>query len=159
MKFITDRTVGKLARKLRAMGFDVVSFERGELEEAAVIAVSEGRILLTRSRRAPKSFQGLTAMTLRSDHPEEQAREVLAEFGLEAPAENFFTRCLVCNVILKPLAKEEVEGRVPDFVYRGYETFHTCPRCRRVYWPGTHLQRMKQRIGRAIFSEKGEKAK
>ncbi len=157
MKFLADRTTGKLARKLRALGFDVVSWDGGDLEEAAAHASGEGRILLTRSRRVPKSQEEVRVLTLEADQPREQLREVLDKLGLEARPEQFFTRCLICNEILVSVSKEEVEGRVPDFVYRAYHVFHVCPRCRRIYWPGTHLERMKRNLGRAVSPQEGEK--
>ncbi len=58
MKFIADRTLGKLARKLRALGFDTVYWRGGKLEEAAKVAAAEGRVLLTRSRRVQKGGRG-----------------------------------------------------------------------------------------------------
>ena len=144
MKFLADRTTGKLARKLRAMGLDVVYWAGGQLEEAAKAAFSEGRILLTRSRRLAGKGGDLQVTVIEADDPREQVREVLTKLKLQPPAQQFFSRCLMCNETLLPVSKEEVEGRVPDFIYRSYDSFHVCPRCRRVYWPGTHLKRMKR---------------
>ena len=90
---------------------------------------------------------------MEADSPREQVREVLAKTPLEPSEEKYFSRCLLCNEILLPVPKEEVEGRVPDFIYRAYDSFHACPRCRRVYWPGTHLQRMKKEVDRILSGE------
>jgi uncharacterized protein with PIN domain len=60
----------------------------------------------------------------------------------------------MCNEILLSVSKEEVEGKVPDFIYRSYDSFHACPRCRRVFWPGTHLQRMKRELGELSVENK-----
>jgi uncharacterized protein with PIN domain len=82
-------------------------------------------------------------------------REVLQKLRLEPREEEFFSRCLLCNEELQPVAKGEVEGRVPDFIYRGYESFHLCPRCRRIYWPGTHLEKMKREVSRILPGKDG----
>jgi uncharacterized protein with PIN domain len=156
MKFLADRTTGKLAKKLRALGFDVAYWGGGQLEEAARAASAEGRMLLTRSRRIPEVGLEPQITILEVDDPREQVREVLAKLKLEPPADQFFSRCLMCNEILLPVAKEEIEGRVPDFIYRSYDSFHLCPRCRRVYWPGTHLQRMKKELAGTLFRNSGE---
>ena len=153
MRFLTDRTTGKLAKKLRALGFDVVYWGEGQIEEAARAALADGRMFLTRSRRIPPLGEGLLVTILEANSPREQVREVLQKLGLEAPEEKYFSRCLPCNEELHSVPKAEVEGRVPDFIFRGYDSFHICPRCRRVYWPGTHLEKMKKEVSRILSRE------
>jgi len=153
MRFLTDRTTGKLAKKLRALGFDVLYWGEGQIEEAARVALAEGRMFLTRSRRIPALEKDLQVTIVEANSPREQVREVLQKLRLEAPEEKYFSRCLPCNEELQPVPKEEVEGRVPDFIFRGYDSFHICPRCRRVYWPGTHLERMKREVDRILSAE------
>ena len=150
MKFLVDRTTGKLGKKLRALGFDAASWPAGPIEEAAREARAGGRMYLTRSRRVPGEGQGLQVTIVEANSPAEQVREVLQKLRLEPREEAFFSRCLLCNEELRPVAKAEVEGRVPEFIYRGYDSFHLCPRCRRVYWPGTHLEKMKREVGRIL---------
>ena len=146
MKFIGDRTLGKLVRKLRALGFDAAYWNSGNLEGAARLAAAEERILLTRSHKAPKEMPGLKRLVVDADNPSEQLVETLSKLNLKAIPANYFSRCLLCNEELRPLPKEEAEGRVPDFIYRSYDSFHICPRCRRIYWPGTHFERMLKTI-------------
>lgn len=147
MKFIADRTLGNLARKLRVLGFDALYWRGGNLEGAAKTAFAEERVVLTRSRRVPENLEGLQTLVVEADDPQEQIQEVLSKLNLCPESALFFSRCLMCNQALQNIAKEEIEGRVPDFIYRSYESFHICPSCRRIYWPGTHLQRMKKAIG------------
>jgi len=144
MKFIADRTLGKLAKKLRVLGFDVLYWGGGNLEGAIKVAAAEGRVLLTRSRRIQDHAESLQVLLLERNDPWEQLREVLSKFKLQPKAGQFFTRCLMCNKILVPIPKEEVEGRVPDFIHKTYDSFHSCPQCQRIYWPGTHFQKMKK---------------
>lgn len=153
MKFLTDRTTGKLAKKLRALGFDVLYWGEGQIEEAARAALADERMFLTRSRRIPALGEDLLVTILEANSPREQVREVLQKLGLEPPEGKYFSRCLLCNEELHPVPKGEVEGRVPDFIFRGYDSFHICPRCRRVYWPGTHLEKMKKEVSRILSRE------
>jgi uncharacterized protein with PIN domain len=150
MKFMADRTLGKLARMLRVLGFDVVYWRGGKLAEAAQAAAAEGRLLLTRSRRVQEKKEGPRVLVVEANDPKEQIQQVLAALKLQPEAGQFFSRCLMCNEVLRPVPKGEVEGRVPDFIHRSYDSFHICPRCRRVYWPGTHLQRMKKEMAEAM---------
>jgi len=144
VKFIADRTLGKLAKKLRVLGFDSLYWRGGNLEEAAKAAFAGGRVLLTRSRRVPEKLEGLQVLVVEANDPKEQIQEVFSKLDLRPEAGLFFSRCLMCNQALLAIAKEEVEGKVPDFIYRSYHFFHICPSCHRIYWPGTHLERMKK---------------
>ena len=56
------------------------------------------------------------------------------------------SRCLDCNVELEPRTKAAVAERLPPHVRATQERFSQCPRCSRVYWPGTHWSRMRERI-------------
>ncbi len=150
MKFITDRTLGKLAKKLRALGFDTVYWRGGKFEEAAKVAAAEGRMLLTRSRRVQERGKGFQILVIEANDPEGQIHQVLSDLKLRPAADQIFSRCLICNEALLPVPKGEVEGRVPDFIHRSYDSFHICPRCRRIYWPGTHFQRMKKEMAKTI---------
>jgi len=153
IKFLADRTTGKLARKLRALGFDVASLGAGQLEEAARAASLEGRLLLTRSRRLSERGKP-DVLVLDADHPREQVREVLEKLDLRPRADELFSRCILCNERLVSVPKPQVEGRVPEFIYRTYDTFHACPRCARVYWPGTHFLRMEKELAQASARKK-----
>ncbi len=155
MKFLADRTVGKLAKKLRLLGLDVADWREGKLLEAAEKAKSQERILLTRSRRIKEEKIGIQIFMVGANDPQEQAREVLTKFGVEPNPEDYFSRCLRCNEELRAIAKEEVQGGVPDFIYRQYDSFHCCPRCRRIYWPGSHLERMKKDLVKTLRSRNG----
>jgi len=150
MKFIADRTLGKLARKLRVLGFDAMFWRGGNLEEAIKAAATEDRLLLTRSRRTPEKTGNVRILVIEANDPREQIREVLAKLKIQPMDDQFFSRCLMCNEALHPVAKEETEGRVPDFIYRLYDTFHMCGRCRRIYWPGTHFRRMREEMAKTI---------
>src|SRR5436305_1230809 len=76
----------------------------------------------------------------------EQLRQVLTELGLRPDPDRLLGRCLRCNVPLTPLEAETARARVPPWVARTQETFRACPECGRVYWRGTHVQRMLSRL-------------
>lgn len=155
MKFIADRTLGKLCRQLRTLGFDVAYCSGGNTADAAKIARSEGRCLLTRSHKIPAEVGDIKFVVVQENDPRKQVQELFSKLSLRFAEENIFSRCLLCNEPLKQLPKEEVEGKVPDFIFRLYATFHSCPRCRRIYWPGTHWEKMKKELTK-IFGEHGK---
>jgi uncharacterized protein with PIN domain len=78
---------------------------------------------------------------VRATESEAQLAEVVRGLQLEsllAP----FTRCRECNTPLEGVAKEVVIERLPEQVRKLYDRFKRCPGCARVYWEGTHFDRM-----------------
>lgn len=147
-RFLADCNVGRLARWLRVLGYDA-AYEPA-LPDAQVIAraLAEGRVLLTRDadmmRRRVITGGALKAILLRHDRVEDQVRQVLTELALE-PSQAL-SRCLDCNAELEPRAKDAVAHRLPPYVRATQDRFSECPSCARIYWPGTHWERMRERI-------------
>jgi len=139
IRFLAERPLGKLAKWLRLMGFDTL-YESDVLKRISKDLL-EGRTRLTRSRHsyAPPSTQH--AIFIRSDHLEEQLRQMIQELGLTRKDINPFSRCIRCNDILYKVNKNEIVWRVPDHIWETQETFSACRSCQRVYWPGTHTRR------------------
>jgi uncharacterized protein with PIN domain len=144
MKFIADVMVGKLARWLRILGFDVAYSNKYEDDEIIRIAEAEGRIILTRDVPMAARRMNAQSLLIASDHYKEQLRQVLETFSLKEFA--VFSRCIECNTPLQDADKEAVFERVPPFVYLTQERFATCPSCNRVYWRGTHVDEILKRI-------------
>jgi uncharacterized protein len=144
MQFAADKMLGRLARWLRIIGQDVIYGP--ELSGAGLIRAArrDGRLILTRDRalgrKNPPPY-----LLIRSDHFREQLSQVIGEYGLD-PLKDAFTRCVECNARIEPVAKAEVEGKVPPYVFATHENFSFCRKCRRVYWPATHQERMLQEL-------------
>lgn len=63
-----------------------------------------------------------------------------------------FTRCLVCNGPLEGVDKSLVADALESGTRAGFDEFYRCTVCRRVYWKGSHYERMAglvARIGQA----------
>lgn len=140
MKFITDINLGRLAMRLRVLGYDTF-FYRGTADRTFLRkAQQEKRVVLTRKRDlAKREFEGVL-LVVESDKVEKQLEEVLRKMNLKPEPEQYFSRCLRCNVPLEEIDKQEVMDRVPSYVYDHYSRFMACTRCGAVYWPGTHVQ-------------------
>jgi uncharacterized protein len=141
-RFVLDVHLGRLARYLRLLGFD--SWWRNEADDAALVASSlgEGRILLTRDRGVLKRSALTHAYYVREHDPRRQVGEVLRRFDL-FDAVVPFGRCLECNAPLEVVAKAEVEGLLPPRTRRDFDEFRRCQGCRRVYWKGSHYDRLR----------------
>lgn len=148
---MVDHNVGKLARWLRLMGYDAVFFTGQDDQQMVTAALAEGRIVLTRDTRIMErrvvTSGRLKALLIRSDRPEVQLRQLVAACHLDSQLHPF-TRCLECNQPLAAKTREEVKGRVPPYVYRTQGQYMECPGCHRLYWRGSHWQRMTERLAR-----------
>ncbi len=141
-RFVADVHFAKLAKYLRLFGFDTLYFNQIEDDELIRIAQEQDRTILTKDRELCKRCK--QCYILRSNDFKEQLKEVLKVFGLSI--EHPFSRCMVDNTRLQPVEKEKIEGRLPAKVKRCFESFWYCPECTRVYWHGSHYERMRQFI-------------
>lgn len=132
--FLCDLNLGRLAKRLRLMGFDA-RYMRGWDEERVTHALREGRVLLTR-KRSLKGMEGCIVME--SDHVEEQIARLDAVLHIGEKIQPF-SRCSVCNLPIIYVMPKDVKDRVPEYVYATQETFARCPGCSRIYWKGTHF--------------------
>ena len=148
VRFLADSNVGRLARWLRVLGYDAAFEPR--LSDGLLVfrALREGRVLLTRdvelTRRRLITTGRVRAVLLAHDQVQDQLHQVRRELDLDD--ESALSRCLECNVPLEPRAPAAVANRVPPYVRATQERFSECPRCARVYWPGTHWERMRAQL-------------
>ena len=158
MRFLADVMLGRLARYLRLLGHDT-AYERDITDSALLLlALREGRILLTRDTRlaARKVLPPGRAFLAVSNDPLAQLKEVAGHFNLGSlPATGLLetARCSVCNVLLERVAsnaKESVRDLVPEHVFLSGKIFWRCSGCGRVYWEGSHIERFIKDIRRAL---------
>jgi uncharacterized protein len=144
-RFIADGHLGKLARNLRLLGFDVAYNARAGDRELLDIMARENRALLTRDRRLLMHSIVQHGYCPRSQTADQQTVEVLRRFDLVdliAP----FTRCLRCNAPLQDAAKAEVIEDLEPLTKIYYDQFRRCPGCGQIYWAGSHFQKLEKRI-------------
>lgn len=146
-RFVADEMLGKLARELRALGYDTVYLKHVHDDEVLEVALAEGRVLLTRDQELAERA-GDRGVLVRSREPAEQFDQLLADRDLEPDARAFLSRCLECNTVL---VEDPEDTEVPDGV-EGQVTWR-CPGCDRIYWWGTHAEDMYQRLGDLLEEE------
>jgi uncharacterized protein with PIN domain len=141
MRFVLDTHLGKLAAYLRMLGLDAAYCTDYADEKLARISQDDRRILLTRDRGLLKRNIIIRGYFLRATNPREQLIEVLQRFDLFRSISPF-ERCMHCNALLRPVAKEIIADRLLPETRQHYEEFRICQNCDRVYWKGSHYQRM-----------------
>ena len=156
-RFVADVHLGRLARYLRLLGFDT-RYAR-DLDDAALISISarEHRILLTRDVGLLKHKALARGYWVRMTDADRQLAEIVRAFCLEKDVRPF-TRCMICNTGTRFIARAEVAGRVPSQVFRRLRRFTYCPGCGRIYWRGTHFQRLAGLSRRQRFNKAERRA-
>ncbi len=136
-RFVLDIHLGKLARYLRLLGFDVLYQNDYQDEELATLSSREERILLTQDRGLLKRSVVNYGYCVRNSDPLQQVVEVLRRFNLfDAIAPS--RRCLRCNGLLQPVSKEAIGDRLPPLTKQYYNEFSICQCCSQIYWKGAH---------------------
>ena len=145
--FLADRTVGRLAKWLRILGYDTVYLPQlsppGLMHEGR----RQGRIVLTRNTRLPRQKNAPPFVFIRDDHFRQQLQQVASECHL-TPGVLLFSRCSACNHLLEVVAKETLRDSVPEYVWQTQDSFHRCPECHRIYWGATHKTHVLEELRR-----------
>jgi uncharacterized protein with PIN domain len=141
MKFIADVMLGRLARRMRLLGLDVLYNRTLNDNEIIRLSLEQDRVILTRDKALSDRPLSGNHLFINSDLVQEQVDQVLTSFPLETLLEPF-SRCSECNDPLRPITREEAKDLVPQHVYENKYLFLRCPRCKRTYWQGTHVMRM-----------------
>ena len=139
--FVVDVNVGKLALHLRALGFDTVYGSDTKDGKLAGIAYSQKLILLTRNTSLLKRKIVMHGYLLRSQNPTRQLIEVVHLYDLSNKIEPL-SRCIPCNGLLVPVSKETILDRLEPLTKKYYESFHICEQCDKIYWPGSHKEKL-----------------
>jgi len=138
--FAADRTLGKLAKWLRILGFDTI-FESDVSHKAFYEHLEQERVLLTRSTKIRDRLGGKRLVFIEADNVFDQLRQVLGELAITHKDICVFSICLHCNSPIVGINKQVIFGRVPDYIWETHDEFSTCRLCERIYWSGSHMER------------------
>jgi uncharacterized protein with PIN domain len=142
MKFIADVMLGRLAKWMRLLGFDV-HYDRTMTDNELIrISLEQDRVILTRDTGLVARPLASNHVFIEHDHVRQQLDQVLTTCHITSMP-GPLTRCSVCNTLLSPVAKEDVGDLVPPYVFEKNNSFLRCENCGRIYWKGTHVKRME----------------
>jgi len=137
--------LGRLAKWLRLLGFDVLYYPDIEDREVIKISLEQDRTILTRDTLMLQCRGVRDAVFIRSDHISEQLLDMKDMLALHDS--NPGERCVVCNGNLYAVSdRGELQDLVPDYVYHNFESFMRCSGCGKVYWEGSHYKKIRERI-------------
>lgn len=145
-RFVLDVHLGRLAAYLRMLGFDTVYRNDYDDPSLATISSEQHRILLTCDRKLLMRKQISHGYFVRARQPHRQLQEVTARLDLGRLFQPF-SRCMHCNGAIQPVKKALIQDRLLPHTRAHQEVFGQCDTCHKVYWQGTHYQRMQRLIG------------
>jgi len=145
LKFIADVHLGKLARKLRLLGFDTYFESNLDDNEIIRMSLAEDRIVLSRDKELINNSRITQGYRILSSDPREQIREVMIRFNLQNNL-NPFSRCIDCNGMIENVSKESVNEYLPPKTRQYFDEFFRCHDCGKIYWEGSHYENMKKQI-------------
>jgi hypothetical protein len=143
--FVVDVNLGRLARMLRLLGFDVLFSNAYGDNEIVTIAEAQGRIVLTRDRRLLFAKAITHGYWVRSVLVARQVEEVVRRFNLAGQIRPF-SRCADCNGRIEPVDKQAVLDQLEPKTKKYYDTFYRCPACGKIYWEGSHIHKIRERF-------------
>ena len=152
-RFVTSASLDFVARRLRFLGYDVVTHPGARLEELFEAGERDGRSVLTTSARHPRRWADVPAVRVPGADPASAVRTVAAA---HEPTGAPFSRCPRCNVALQRRTSFEAIGEVPGRVTRAHAMLTWCPSCGQWFWEGGHTARIRkwlaEVVGRALES-------
>lgn len=141
-KFILDVHLGSLAKYMRMVGLDTLYRNNYCDEEIVKISLADRRTIITRDKGILKRADVTHSYWIRSTKTTEQFIEVIKRFDLHNYLKEF-SRCLICNTVLKKIPKAKVINQIPPKVKESQFDFYYCKNCNKVFWKGSHYFRMK----------------
>ena len=141
MKFVVDNMLGKLAHFLRILGYDTIYPPQRASDNRLQLDLPD-RILLTRNTRYKRQHPNHKVIFIPTENIQQQLTFLINELPIEIKSEKLFSRCLDCNVPVTPIPKSEAHDKVPEKSYNFYTDFSRCPNCDKIYWRGTHTERI-----------------
>lgn len=144
-RFVLDTHLGRLAAYLRMLGFDTLYRNDYDDPTLAKISSQQKRILLTCDIQLLMRKTITHGYFVRERQPKKQLIEIVLRFdlkGLQKP----FTRCLHCNGEIHPVDKKHIRSHLPPRTETYYDDFWRCDDCGKIYWKGSHYQRMQKMI-------------
>lgn len=148
VRFICDAGLGGLARWLRASGYEAHWTQDIDDDPLIDEARRLGAILLTTDsglmeRRLLRDGIIVALWVSPSLTTSEQLTHVMEELKLPILP----PRCMACGGELTQVPKEQVADHIPPRTLRWLDEYFQCQNCRKLFWHGTHWQRIREKLG------------
>lgn len=148
-RFIADGNIHDVVKTMRALGLDVFEDATLSPEEIVHMSIHEKRIVLSKNRQLLKRRRVVHGIFIRHGEVQVQVRKIVNRLSLKNRCTPF-SRCFICNTLLEKVLKENVWERIPPKTRKRCDDFARCPSCDRIYWKGTHYEKIKEKVDRIL---------
>jgi uncharacterized protein with PIN domain len=137
--------LGSVARKLRIFGFDTAYIAHTADDEVLRMGVEQGRIILTADKEFFKRLVSRGARGVLVDGSDDfgDLFHIFEKLSIKSVGVDLGSRCAACDGLLESVSREEVSSSVPEAVLARRDSFYRCTGCAKVYWDGSHLERLR----------------
>ncbi len=144
--FILDEMLKGLVRWLRFLGFHACTLTDWE-KMGSNPSPEANYIFVTGSEKNLSKYKDLSlqSVLLKSDNISDQLAELNERHNIFDQMEPL-TICSECNVKIETVSKESVKSQIPDQIFKYHDHFWHCPNCKRIYWEGGHIKRLKDKL-------------
>ena len=145
-RLLCDEMLVQLGHWLRAAGYDtLIAHRRAQDRSLVARAMIDDRILLTRDHKLREIRDAARCtILLHGERIDAWVREITPRLRIDWLARPF-SRCLVCNTVLRP-APDLARARLPPAVLEAVAEINYCRQCDKLYWAGGHVRRMLRQL-------------
>jgi hypothetical protein len=144
--FIADAMLGKMARKLRMFGFDTIYDSNIDDKDILDSSRYQNRIVLTSDRTLVKRCKkkGINTILTYKGTELENLVTIFSVLNIKSiNLQKLPHLCTCCNGLLDTIIdKNLIKNQIPDRLLHSKNIFYECTKCNKIYWIGTHLQRI-----------------
>jgi len=145
--FFVDAMLGNVAKKLRLFGYDSEYSSDINDNDLIMRLKNENRILVTKDTLLSKIAQKekISVIQVTKNAEIEQLIQIFKNLKLsEIVVNGNNARCTECNGELKITDKDIISNQVPKGVIEKIDEFWKCTNCDKVYWEGTHIEKLQK---------------
>lgn len=146
LTFTADLMLKRLAKYLRALGYDTFFNENFSDQQLLDLSVQDKRVLLTRDNALCNATPELNSFYIKPQSPTAQLGHVAKFYPITFDESRFLVRCMECNTPLQNISKEKAAERVPERVRKRNDSFTYCPMCNQIFWQGDHTKRLRKKF-------------
>ena len=160
--FIADAMLGKIAKKLRILGFDTIYIlSNANDTEILDLLINTKRILLTSDKELFYRAKQYKYNSIFINKNTEIENLITIFSNLEIKFINprlTYNRCSICNDKLEIIEDADlIKNQVYQTIFKNNKEFYRCKRCNKLYWHGSHIKNiilLIEKINKILDSSK-----
>jgi uncharacterized protein len=160
--FIADAMLGKIAKKLRILGFDTIYILPSTNDrEILDLLINTKRILLTSDKELfyrSKQYK-YNSIFINKNTEIENLITIFSNLEIKFIDPRLtYNRCSICNYKLEIIEDADlIKNQVYKTVFKNNNKFYRCKRCNKLYWHGSHVKNiilLIEKINKILDSSK-----